>query len=113
MGSTRGGSRRAARPKRSFRPGLIGLGAASFVALVAWGALVWVAIHYGRSARGGDSGKWTYLAGASVGAVVCLFVSLWLVTLLLRRVGVLEDRRPQPHPHAHAREHERTQTHRH
>jgi hypothetical protein len=116
MGSTRGGARRAAKPRRSFRPGLIGLGAASFVALVAWGALVWVAIHYGRSARGGDSGKWTYLAGASVGAVVCLFVSLWLVTLLLRRLGVLEDKRPQPHAHSHANghahAHQRTQTHR-
>jgi hypothetical protein len=103
MGSTRGGTRRAAKPKRSFRPGLAGLGLAALVALVAWGLLVWVAIHYGRSARGGDSGKWTYLAAASVGAVVCLFVSLWLVTLLLRRLGVLEDHRRPAHPHRDVR----------
>jgi hypothetical protein len=100
MGSARGGARRAAKPKRSFQPGLVGLGVAAVVALGAWGVLVWVAIHYGRSARGGDSGKWPYLAAASAGAVVCLFVSLWLVTVLLRRVGVLEEKRPvQTHRH--------------
>jgi hypothetical protein len=100
MGSTRGGARRAAKPKRSFHPGLAALGVFALVALAAWGVLVWVAIHYGRSARGGDSGQWAYLAAASVGAVVCLFVSLWLVTVLLRRVGVLEEKRPvQNHRH--------------
>jgi hypothetical protein len=100
MGSTRGGSRRAAKPKRSFQPGLAALGVFALVALAAWGVLVWVAIHYGRSARGGDSGKWAYLAAASVGAVVCLFMSLWLVTVLLRRVGVLDEKRPvQTHRH--------------
>jgi hypothetical protein len=99
MGGSRGGSRRAAKPKRSFRPQLVVVGVAALASLVAWGVLVWVAIHYGRSARGGDSGKWLYLAAASVGAVICLFVSLWLLTLLLRRVGILEDSRQPTHPH--------------
>lgn len=99
MGSSRGGARRAARPKRSVRPQLIGLGLAAFVALVAWAVLVWVAIHFGRSARGGDSGDWVYLAAASIGAVLCLFLSLWLVTLLLRQLGILEDNRQPAHPH--------------
>jgi exosortase/archaeosortase len=100
VASTRGGARRAAKPKRRIQPRLVGLALASFAALVAWGALVWVAIHYGRSARGGDSGKWVHLAVASVGAVICLFICLWLLTKLLRRIGVLEDARPtQPHRH--------------
>jgi hypothetical protein len=58
---------------------------------------VWVAIDSGRSARGGESGKWVYLAAASVGAVACLFVSLWLCTVLLRRVGIMEEKRPRRH----------------
>ena len=102
MGSTRGGARRAARPKRSVRPRLVGLALASFAALLAWGVLVWVAIHDGRSARGGDSGKWVHLAAASAGAVACLFVCLWLLTVLLRRVGILEDTRASaPTHHRH------------
>jgi ABC-type nickel/cobalt efflux system permease component RcnA len=107
VGSTRGGARRAAKPKRTVQPRVIGLGLAAFVALVGWAVLVWVAIHFGRSARSGESGQWAYLAAASVGAVVCLFVCLWLVTVLLRRVGILEDnRRREPHrrtdqPHRH------------
>jgi hypothetical protein len=66
-------------------------------ALAAWAVLVWAAIDYGRSARGGDSGKWAYLAGAAVGAVACLFVCLLLITVLLRRVGILKDNRPHRH----------------
>src|SRR3954447_583929 len=99
MGSTRGGARRGAKPKRSVRAHVVGLGVGAFVALVAWGALVWSAIPFGRSARGGDSGKWVYLAAASIGAVVCLFLSLWLLTMLLRRVGILEDDHEPAHPH--------------
>jgi hypothetical protein len=58
---------------------------------------VWVAIGFGRSARGGDSAKWGYLAGASVAAVGCLFLCLWLLTVGLRRVGVLEEKRTHRH----------------
>jgi hypothetical protein len=74
---------------------LLGIGA--LVALAGWGVLVWLAIDYGRSARGGDSAKWGYLAGSSVAAVACLFLSLWLLTLALRRVGILEEKRPHRH----------------
>ena len=97
----RGGARRAAKPKRSLQPKLVALGLGALAALVAWGVLVWVAVDSGRSARGGDSGKWVYLAAASVGAVVCLFLCLWLCTVLLRRVGILEDNRPQVQTHRH------------
>ena len=102
VGTPRGGARRAAKPKRSLQPKLVALGLASLAALVAWGLLVWVAVDSGRSARGGDSGKWVYLAVASVGAVACLFLCLWLCTVLLRRLGILEDNRPrEQRPHRH------------
>jgi ABC-type nickel/cobalt efflux system permease component RcnA len=96
------------------QPRLVGLGVASFVALVGWAGLVWVAIHFGRSARAGESGQWAYLVAASLGAVVCLFGCLWLVTLLLRRAGILEDnRRPEPHRHADQPHRHAGQPHRH
>ncbi|HEX5088820.1 MAG TPA: hypothetical protein VFV89_13500 [Nocardioides sp.] len=118
-GSPRGGARRAAKPKRSLRPQVVALGVAAFVALIGWGVLVWVAIHFGRSARGGDSEKWAYLAAASIGAVLCLFLSLWLFTVVLRRVGILEDNRRPAHPHrdegpaAHPHRHEGPAAHPH
>jgi drug/metabolite transporter (DMT)-like permease len=93
----RAGSRRASKPKRRFRPDVAPLVVGALVALAAWGLLVWLAIGFGRSARGGDSAKWAYLAGASVAAVACLFLCLWLVTVALRRVGILEERRPHRH----------------
>lgn len=75
----------------------------SVAAVVVWGVLVWVAIGFGRDARGGESGRWGYLAAASVGAVLVLFLALWLFTTLLRRAGILADNRParpsQPHKH--------------
>ena len=92
-GTPRGGARRGPKPQRSFRPELAGLGAGALLALAAWVVLVWLAIGAGRDARGGDSGGWTVLVVCSIGAVVCLFGCLWLLTTLLRAFGVLE----QPH----------------
>ena len=43
----RGGARRAAEPKRSVQPRLLGLGLAALVALAVWGLLVWVADRLG------------------------------------------------------------------
>ena len=99
VGTPRRGARRAAKPKRSLQPKLVALGLAALVALAAWALLVWVAVDSGRSARGGQSDKWAYLAGASVGAVICLFLCLWLCTVLLRRIGILEDTRPKVQTH--------------
>ena len=114
MGSTRGGTRRAAKPRRTLQPRLVALGVAAFVALAGWAVLVWVAIHFGRSARAGESGQWVYLAAVSVGAVVCLFGCLWLVTVLLRRIGILEDnRRREPHRHSQEPHRHSGQPHRH
>jgi hypothetical protein len=96
-GGSRAGARRGARAKRRFQPRLAGLGAGALVAVVAWGFLVWAAISFGRTARGGDSGAWLFLVVASLGAVACLFLALLLVTMLLRAVGVLEEKRPRRH----------------
>jgi hypothetical protein len=96
-GGTRAGARRAARPKRTLRPRLLLIGVGALVSLVAWGFLVWAAIDFGRTARGGDSGDWLYLAVASLGAVACLFLCLWLTTVLLRQIGLIEEKRPHRH----------------
>jgi hypothetical protein len=78
-------------------PRLVALGLGAVLALVAWGLLVWRAIDFGRSARGGDSGAWLWLTLASLAAVACLFTCLWLVTVLLRAVGLLAEKRPRRH----------------
>ncbi len=56
--------------------------------VVAWGYLVYAAIDFGSSARGGDSQAWIFLGLASLGAVACLFIGLMLVARLLRMLGV-------------------------
>jgi L-asparagine transporter-like permease len=73
------------------------LSVAALASVVAWGFLVWAAISFGRAARGGDASRWAFLGIASVGAVACLFLALLLVTMVLRRVGILEDNRPHRH----------------
>lgn len=67
------------------------------MALAAWAFLVWAAIDFGRTARGGDSQAWWFLGIASLGAVICLFLSLMLITLLLRKLGILEEKKPHKH----------------
>ncbi|GAA4698783.1 hypothetical protein GCM10023349_13760 [Nocardioides conyzicola] len=64
------------------------------LAVVAWGYLVYAAIDFGSTARGGDSQAWWFLAIASVGAVACLFFGLMLVARLLRQLGI--TRAPAP-----------------
>ncbi|GAB3253926.1 hypothetical protein [Nocardioides dilutus] len=93
----RAGARRGERRRRGIQPQLVGIAAASVLALAAWGFLVWAAIDFGRTARGGDSQAWIFLAVASLGAVACLFLSLMLGTLLLRKLGVLEEKKPHKH----------------
>ncbi len=56
--------------------------------VVAWGYLVYAAIDFGASARGGDSRAWMFLGLASLGAVACLFIGLMLVARLLRMLGM-------------------------
>jgi hypothetical protein len=65
---------------------------------VAWGYLVYAAIDFGATARGGETRAWWFLAMASLGAVVCLFVGLLLVARLMRLVGVTKTSDAEPLP---------------
>ena len=87
-GGKRAGSRRGARPKRTFQPALLLLALGITGCVVAWGYLVYAAIDFGSTARGGDPTAWWFLALASLGAVACLFFGLMLVARLLRRLGI-------------------------
>ncbi|WP_395659430.1 hypothetical protein [Nocardioides sp.] len=85
---THAGSRRGPRRKATFQPVLLVLALGITLCVVAWGYLVYAAVDFGSTARGGDSEAWWFLAVASVGAVACLFFGLMLVALLLRRLGI-------------------------
>jgi hypothetical protein len=66
--------------------------------VVAWGYLVYAAIDFGSSARGGDGRAWVFLGLASLGAVACLFIGLMLVARLLRMLGVNRGNADEPPP---------------
>jgi hypothetical protein len=70
--------------------------------VVAWGYLVYAAIDFGSSARGGDGRAWVFLGLASLGAVACLFIGLMLVARLLRMFGLnrgdADESPPPPRP---------------
>jgi hypothetical protein len=84
----RSGSRRGPRRRSGVQPALLLLALAITACVVAWGYLVYAAIDFGSTARGGDRTAWWFLALASVGAVACLFVGLMLVARLVRRLGI-------------------------
>jgi hypothetical protein len=66
------------------------------LAVVAWGYLVYAAIDFGATARGGGSQAWWFLGIASLGAVACLFVGLMLIARLLRQLGITSESAPRP-----------------
>jgi len=84
------GSRKGSRQPHAFRPQVLVLAAAVTAAVVAWGYLVYLAIDFGTSARGGETQAWWFLGVASLGAILCLFLGLVLVARLLRAVGITE-----------------------
>lgn len=86
-GGKRAGSRKGARAPRRLRPDIALLALATTLAVVAWGYLVYAAVDFGSSARGGDSRAWGFLALAAVGAAACLFVALLLIARVLRALG--------------------------
>ncbi|WP_127479035.1 hypothetical protein [Nocardioides pantholopis] len=92
----RAGSRRARRRPPTTAPILVGLAAGVTLLVVAWGYLVYAAVDFGSSARGGDSRSWWFLALASAGAVACLFAGLMLIARLLRALGVTSTPEPAP-----------------
>lgn len=71
-------------------PPVLALAAAVTGAVVAWGYLVYLAIDFGTTARGGDERAWWLLGLASLGAVLCLFLGLVLVARLLRALGITQ-----------------------
>ncbi|WP_193605691.1 hypothetical protein [Nocardioides dongkuii] len=91
----RAGSRRAAPKPRTFRPELLALAVGVTLAVVAWGYLVYAAIDFGASARGGETQAWWFLGLASAGAIACLFVGLMLVARLLRGLGITSPPPPR------------------
>ncbi|WP_134767178.1 hypothetical protein [Nocardioides sp. 1609] len=92
------GKRAGARTKRRFRPALLALALGVTLAVVAWGYLVYAAIDFGTSARGGDSTAWWFLALAALGAVACLFLGLVLVTRISRAIGLTRGPEPRTPP---------------
>jgi len=96
--SKHSGHRRAGPPVAKFSLRTRFLAVAVLLCVVAWGYLVWAAIGFGRTARGGDVSAWVYLAVASVGAICCLFAGLLLVVRLLRSMGVIAPDAGLPNP---------------
>lgn len=94
--SKHAGSRRGPRRRAGFQPVLLLLALGVTGCIVAWGYLVWAAIDFGKTARGGDQQAWWFLALASLGAVACLFVGLMLIAGITRRLGI--TRAPEPKP---------------
>lgn len=84
----RAGTRRGEKRRTGFQPKLLLLALGITLLVVAWGYLVYAAIDFGATARGGDPAAWGFLALASVGAVACLFTGLMLVARLLRALGI-------------------------
>ncbi len=84
----------SARPLARLLPLALGV----TLCVVAWGYLVYAAIDFGASARDGESQAWWFLALASLGAVVCLFVGLLLIARLMRLVGVTKGEEGPPAP---------------
>ncbi|MGI8645191.1 MAG: hypothetical protein ACR2JD_02560 [Nocardioides sp.] len=84
------GSRKGARKPPAFSPQVLALAVAVTASVVAWGYLVYLAIDFGTSARGGETQAWWFLGVASLGAIVCLFLGLILVSRLLRAIGITE-----------------------
>ncbi|GGF55572.1 hypothetical protein GCM10011519_31850 [Marmoricola endophyticus] len=65
---------------------LLALVAGITVTIVAWGILVLAAIDFGRDARAGTGESWVLMAGATLGAVACLFLAIIFAAKLQARV---------------------------
>lgn len=100
MAPVTGGKRAGDRPRRRFRPALLGLAVAVTLCVVAWGYLVFAAIDVGADARrDGSAGAWGLLVLASLGAVACLFLGLMLIVRLSRALGLTHaPAAPAPRP---------------
>lgn len=89
--------------KTGFRADLLLLAVGMTFALVAWGYLVFAAIDFGATARhDGKGSAWLFLAIASIGGMLCLFLAFMLAVRLSRAIGLSEspERRPKRDPAA-------------
>ncbi|HVK30564.1 MAG TPA: hypothetical protein VM575_19665 [Nocardioides sp.] len=92
-----GGKRSGDKTKARFRPDLLALATGITFALVAWGYLVLAAIDFGASARhDGKASAWLFLAVASVGGMLCLFLAFMLAVRLSRAIGLSSAPEPKP-----------------
>lgn len=91
------GKRSGDRGRARFRPDLLALALGITFAIVAWGYLVLAAIDFGSTARhDGKGSAWAFLAIASVGGMLCLFLAFMLAVRLFRALGVTSSPEPRP-----------------
>lgn len=96
-GGKRAGSRAGSKARPRFRPDLLLLAVGITFALVAWGYLVLAAIDFGADARhDGDGSAWFFLAVASLGGMLCLFLAFMLAVRLSRALGLTSAPEPRP-----------------
>ena len=91
-GSKHAGSRKAprgARPRRSLDARVAKYAVGVTLCVVAWGYLVWAAIDFGATARGGNGAAWFFLLLACIGAASCLFAGLMLGVRLMTVLGIM------------------------
>ncbi len=94
-----GGKRAGDRSKAGFRPDLLLLAVGITFALVAWGYLVVAAIDFGATARHDDkTAAWLFLAIASLGGMLCLFLAFILAARFSRALGLTSEPAPQARP---------------
>lgn len=84
----RAGSRRAEKATPTLNVATLGHVAGITACVIAWGYLVFSAVDFGGSARGGNDAAWLMLALAGIGAAACLFVGLMLGLRLLVSLGI-------------------------
>lgn len=96
------GGKRAA-PRRAARSGggkgaLLLTAVGTTATIVAWGYLVFAAIDFGASARGGQDEAWVFLGVATLGAIACLFAGLMLAARATRLLGITREPPPPGAP---------------
>ncbi|GAA4089722.1 hypothetical protein ACFFOS_13980 [Nocardioides kongjuensis] len=99
MTAVTGGKRAGDRAKAKFRPALLLIAAAGTASIVAWGYLVVAAIDFGATARhDGKGSAWAFMAVASLGAMLCLFLTFMLAIRLSRALGMSAHHHHEPRP---------------
>ena len=84
----RAGARRGERPPVRWRRDVAAYAVAILASAAVWGFLVFLAIRWGAAARAGEGPGWLAFGAVSLGAVLCLFGGLMLVSRLSRTVGL-------------------------